>query len=121
MKRCCVSAGKKQASPACSSNLFVSTVTVIDTAGAPVPDATLTAVLARTGDTLSPTSLALHVSGTYIVVDDGSRGRIDPSGDTLLVRLERSGSAGLTQAYFYDVPGGCHVNRVSGPDTLTLP
>ena len=89
----------------CSSVFLARTVTVVDPSGA----------------ILSPTSLALYTAGTYIVIDDGSRKLFRAAGDTVIVTAVRGTGPGLTVAYVVDVPGGCHVNIVSGPDTLTLP
>ena len=105
----------------CSSVFLARTVTVVDSSGAPVNDASVIATLARTGAILSPTSLALYTAGTYIVIDDGSRKLFRAAGDTVIVTAVRGTGPGLTVAYVVDVPGGCHVNIVSGPDTLTLP
>ncbi len=106
---------------ACTSVLLTVTVTVVDTLGIPVSDATVTSTLMRTGEILVPASLALLTGGTYIVVDDGSRARLRASGDTVAVTARRGTGAIIAAPYFIDVPGGCHVHKVSGPDTLTVP
>jgi hypothetical protein len=106
---------------ACTEVFVVVTVAVVDTLGAPVGDATVISTLARTGDTLYPTTLALLTGGTYVVVDDGSRGKLREAGDTVAVRAQRGTGSNRTATYVFDVPGGCHVRKLSGPDTLTLP
>ena len=106
---------------ACTSVLLAVTVTVVDTLGAPVSDATVTSTLVRTGEALVPTSLALLTGGTYIIVDDGSRVKLRASGDTVAVTAQRGASPSIAATYFIDVPGGCHVHKVSGPDTLSVP
>jgi hypothetical protein len=104
----------------CTAEFRTITVTVIDTAGSPSPNVTLTSVLKRTGETLGPTSLILTPPGIYILVDDGAREKIRNAGDS--VRVTAVNGTGPTTAamYFIDVPGGCHVNKVAGPDTLIV-
>lgn len=104
------------------TDIFVAvTVTVVDTLEAPVSDAKVISTLVRTGEVLTPTSLALLTGGTYIIVDDGSRDRLRASGDTVAVTAQRGTGPIVAATYLIDVPGGCHVNKVSGPDTLIVP
>ncbi|MEO8635747.1 MAG: hypothetical protein ABI587_10770 [Gemmatimonadales bacterium] len=105
----------------CTSEFAVVTVTVVDTLGAPVTDATVTSTLLRTGAILSPTSLALLTAGTYIIVDDGAREPLRNAGDSVGVTARRGTGPSLPATYVIDVPGGCHVHKLSGPDTLSLP
>ncbi len=94
-------------------------VTVIDGAGQPVENATVEAVLVRTGATLVPTGLMLTVPGTYALVDDGSSSVIRRSGDAVQAHITK-GEQSKTVDYVFSVPDGCHVSKVSGPDTVTL-
>jgi len=106
---------------ACTAVFLEVTVTVVDSLGAPVSDATVTSTLVRTGETLVPTWLALLTDGSYVIVDDGSRGKLRASGDTVAVTARRDAGPSVAATYFIDVPGGCHVHKVSGPDTLSVP
>ena len=105
---------------ACSTVFQAVTVAVVDSTAAPVPDATVIATLMRTGERLSPTSLALLTSGTYILVDDGSREKLRTAGDSVGVTARRGTGPTTAAMYFIDVPGGCDVRKVSGPDTLMV-
>lgn len=104
---------------ACTAMFASIPVTVIDDAGQPVENATVTAVLVRTGETLVPTSLMLMAAGTYPLVDDGSSSVIRRNGDAVQAHIVR-GAQSRTVDYVFSVPGGCHVSKVSGPDTVTL-
>jgi len=106
---------------ACTAVFVAMTVTVVDTRGAPVSDATVTSTLVRTGEILLPTWLGLPTGDAYIIVDDGSRDRLRASGDTVAVTAQRDADPSIAAMYFIDVPGGCHVHKVTGPDTLTVP
>jgi hypothetical protein len=115
-----LAACESSAPDSCTTVFLTVTTTVVDTLGTPVPDATLTSTLVRTGEQLAPTSLALLTAGTYIVVDDGSRKKLRASGDNVAVTVQR-GTGPVTSATFrIDVPGGCHVHKLSGPDSLIV-
>ncbi len=104
----------------CTAEFRAAFVTVLDGTGAPVPDALVVSVLVRTGEILSPTILALSPMGTYVILDDGARDKLRRTGDTVQVTAERPSGATTAAVYVFDVPGGCHIHKVSGPDTLTL-
>ena len=103
---------------ACTASFAIHTVRIEDGAGSPVSGASVTAVLARTGEVLQPTTLSLMTEGVYVVVDDGSTHLIRRQGDQVDVRVT-SGSASRDLGYVF-ATDGCHVNKVSGPDTVTL-
>lgn len=105
---------------ACTASFAIVGVTVLDGAGQPVPDASVTATLVRTGQVLVPTALMLPVPGTYTLVDDGSTNAIRRAGESVQARIAR-GAQSTTVDYVFSVPDGCHINKVSGPDTVTLP
>jgi hypothetical protein len=115
-------AGCDSGAPVVCTDVFaISTVAVVDSRGAPVVGAAVTATLVRTGETLSPTWLGLLTPGTYVIVDDGSRAKLRAIGDTLAITVQRDAGPELAATYVFDVPGGCHVHKVSGPDTLAVP
>ena len=103
----------------CTASFATITVTVGDGQSQPVTGASVTATLVRTGETLVPTTLMLTVPGTYALVDDGSTHLIRRSGDAVQARLEK-GALSVTADYVFAVADGCHVNKVSGPDSVTL-
>jgi len=104
---------------ACTAMFASVPVTVIDGAGQPVEAATVTAVLVRTGQTLVPTGLILTTPGTYPLVDDGSTSVIQRSGEAVQAHISK-GAQSLSVDYVFAVPDGCHVSKVSGPDTVAL-
>ncbi len=103
----------------CAAVFGMYTVYVQDQAGAPVSDATVTPVLVRTGDTLQNRTLALLSPGYYFLIDDSYADLLLPSRDSLSVGLTR-GPTGLEVGYVFR-RGACGVERLAGPDTLTVP
>jgi hypothetical protein len=104
---------------ACTASFAMVGVTVVDGAGQPVADASVTATLVRTGEVLVPTTLMLPVPGTYVLVDDGSTDVIRRTGDPVQASITK-GATSLTADYVFAVADGCHISKVSGPDTVTL-
>jgi hypothetical protein len=104
----------------CTTEFRTVPVTVVDRADTPIADASVVAVLVRTSDTLSPPVSGPSPTGVYIIVDDGSRHKILTAGELVRVQVER-GAQAFGADYVFDVPGGCHIHKVSGPDTLTAP
>lgn len=112
--------GSDSTNGACTEMFATIPVTIVDGAGQPVEAATLTTVLVRTGQVLVPTTLMLSVPGTYTLADDGSTSFIRRSGDAVQAHIVK-GAAAITVDYVLAVEGGCHISKVSGPDTVTLP
>jgi hypothetical protein len=104
----------------CTAIFASATVSLVDSANAPVADATVTATLVRTGEVLAPTAALPLVAGTYDLFDDGSRSKLRVSGDSIRVLVQRQ-TRSKAVMYFYDVPGGCHINKVSGPSIIVAP
>jgi hypothetical protein len=109
---------------ACTDEFRAITITIVNTVGAPVPDATVTSTVLPTplhpGSPLTPVSSGGSPSGTYVIVDDLSRSAIRESGDSVRVTAQLDAGPLTTATYFINVPSGCHVNKVSGPDTLVV-
>ena len=104
---------------ACTASFATVTLTVVDGQGQPVAEASVTARLVRTGQTLVPTTLMLMGPGTYTLVDDGSTHLIRHSGDAVQASISK-GSQSVTADYVFAVADGCHISKVAGPDTVTL-
>ena len=104
----------------CTASFAMVPLTVLTQGGAPVPGLTISATTLRTGQSFGvPQPLGGSQPGAYVVFDDGLRDRIRASGDS--VRITGSGgAAGFTANFIFDVPGGCHVRKVAGPDTITV-
>ena len=104
----------------CTALFAAISVTVQTQGGAPVTGLSITATNLRTGQSFGvPQSLGTG-PGTYVVFDDNLRDRVRVSGDS--VRVIGSDSAPRFTGYFViDVPEGCHVRKVAGPDTVVVP
>lgn len=105
---------------ACTMEFRIATLVVSEGAGAPVGDATVQTRRLSTGEILTPTTLAQFAAGTYPILDDGATDRLNPAGDSLGVTVARAADT-LRLTYVFDVPGGCHIRKLSGPDSVTLP
>ncbi|MFL5494935.1 MAG: hypothetical protein ACJ8DC_11190 [Gemmatimonadales bacterium] len=95
-------------------------VVVTDPAGAPVVDANLAVTVLRTGQRLTPEAPLVHTGGAYRLIDDGDRNALRQAGDVVRAAASTA-DASIEADYLFDVPGGCHVHKISGPDTLVLP
>ena len=115
----CLAGCGERTGTVCTESFASASAFVVDSLGAPAGTAVITSVLLRTGDTLAITSLIDHVPGAYTIVDDASVHLIRTTGDSILVRAVQ-GAATAEAIFVFDAPGGCHINRVSGPDTLVL-
>jgi hypothetical protein len=94
------------------------TVTLVELAGSPIPDAIVVATLVRTSDTLSPPGVGPSPTGVYVIADDRSRELVQSAGELVRVQVERSSHAVGADYVF---AGGCHIQKINGPDTLTIP
>jgi hypothetical protein len=103
----------------CTEVFVTATVTVLDQTNAAVNGATVVVTVPRTGETLTPQSLALWAQGVYPIVDDAARTKLRETGDSVHVSVV-SPNGDAVGKYFFDVPSGCHINKVSGPDTLKV-
>jgi hypothetical protein len=106
--------------PFCTTDFRAISFTLVDTLGAPVSDATVTRVLLRTGEILTPTPVGQTAPGTYVVVDDGSKAKLQADGDSIGVGITPVSGTSIEAYYVVTVPGGCHVNKVSGGDTFLV-
>jgi hypothetical protein len=104
----------------CDTRFLAVPITVVDTLGSPVAQAGVTSVLVRTGETVFSSPVGSSVGGTYVILTDQALPRIRPAGDVVDVTVTVP-PAQRTARYVFDAPGGCHVNKVTGPDTLTVP
>ena len=105
---------------ACTTELRAIPLDITTSAGAPADSVDLAVALVRTGEILEHVPPTHHPEGAYVLIDDDARTKLRPTGDQ--VRAVATKEAARTQADFLiDVPGGCHVQKVSGPDTIALP
>ncbi len=80
-----------------------------------------TAVNQRTNENLSSTSAGMNGAGYYTIVDDGMRSKLSTKGDDVVVTAIHP-TNGQTKSATYKISGGCncHVERISGPQTITF-
>lgn len=108
------------AAAVCTASFAFIPVTVRDSSGNPVAGLSIADTVIRTQQGfLVPQSFGF-AAGTYVVLDDGFRDRLRPTGESVQV----SGFNGVTRftaTFTFDVPGGCHVRKLSGPDTIVVP
>ena len=108
---------RDRAAPAvCTESFAMIPLTVRDQYGATVLGLSITATVLRTGMSFTvPQGGA--TAGRYVAYDDNFRDRIRTSGDS--VRIDGYGGRQFSTGLRIDVPGGCHVRKLAGPDTVT--
>lgn len=105
---------------ACTAQFVAYALVITDNAGAPAGGVDLTVTLVRTGERLEPAPVGPHPDGTYPLLDDGATNKLRVTGDQVRA-VGTKGPATVQADFLFDVPGGCHVHKVSGPDTVALP
>lgn len=104
----------------CTASFAIVPVTVRDSSGNPVTGLSIADTLIRTRQGfLVPQSFGL-AAGTYVILDDGFRSHLRPTGESIQV-TGFDASTRFTATFTFDVPGGCHVRKLSGPDTVVVP
>ncbi len=104
---------------ACTAEFAAVVITLVDGANAAVPDAALTSVVTRTGDTLVANPGGDSPLGFYPIADDGDRGKLRSVGDSVEITVERA--ATVVETTYVLSPGACHITKLAGPDTLAIP
>ena len=67
-----------------------------------------------------PVALGPYPEGTDPLIDDGATTKLRPAGDEVRA-VATKGSSAVQADLVFEVPGGWHVHKVSGPDTVALP
>ena len=105
---------------ACTEEFRTATVFVMDASNQPVTDATVQTFHVRTGELVPITSIIDLIAGAYAILDDNAT-RLIPSGvEQFRVTASRGGGAAVEALYEFSAPQGCHIEKVSGPDTLVV-
>ena len=105
----------------CTQEFRTATVFLKDANDQPVTDATVQTFHVRTGALVPVTSLVDLIAGYYAILDDGAT-RLIPSGvEPFRVAASRGGGMPVEALYEFSAPNGCHIEKVSGPDTLVVP
>ena len=104
----------------CTEEFVMITVAVRDDGGQPLAGLTLTHRITRT-DTPVTINQPFADEGVYVVADDSIKDVLRATGDEIWVHGE-SADVQFDQVFSVNVPGACrcHVNKVSGPDTLVV-
>jgi hypothetical protein len=106
---------------ACTDEFRTATVFVADANAEPVTDATVRTYHVRTGELVPITSIVDLLPGYHVILDDGAT-RLIPSGvEQFRVTASRGEGAATEAFYGFSAPQGCHIEKVSGPDTLVVP
>ena len=103
--------------PVCTEEFRVYGVFVTDTAGSLLPGLEYSVRIANLGQDFEVDSLAAAASGGfYPVITDAEGALVGQSGS--LVEFTATDSMVTAEADFLFVAGVCHVEKVSGPDTV---
>lgn len=104
----------------CTASFAFVPLTVRDASGNPVAGLSIADTVIRTQHGfLVSQSLGLP-AGTYVILDDGLRNQIRASGEVVQVSGFNGGTR-FSATFTFDAPGGCHVRKISGPDTVIVP
>jgi hypothetical protein len=106
---------------ACTEEFRTFTVTVLDDAMQPAQNVILTRTNLRTGRVLQPGWLGELVPGTYLVADDGQLEEYSSRGDVVRVTGTQDGASFSADFVFRVLePCRCHVELLTGPDTVII-
>ncbi len=93
-------------------------VVVVDAQGAPLANVAITDSVLRTHERFAiPQSFNGWTPGAFQVFDDSFSGRIREGGDAVRV-TGTNGTLTFAADFVFGMPDGCHVAKVSGPDTV---
>jgi hypothetical protein len=106
---------------ACTLEFRTATVFVEDEAGDSVTDAAVQTFLVRTGELVPVTSIVDLMPGSYLILDDGATSLMPSGTEQFRVTVTRAGVATIEVLYVFGTEGGCHIVKVSGPDTVVVP
>lgn len=105
----------------CAANFAIIQVSVVDTVGAPVGGLSPNITLVRTGAAITPDQMYAFGAGAYVVVTDHEQSMISTAGDAIHFTVSSAGrSASADFVVGVTSPCRCHIQRVSGPNTLVL-
>jgi hypothetical protein len=101
----------------CSTLHAYVAVVALDTSHTPVSGLVIADTVIRTGEAVTVQQINLP-AGTYVVFDDGSKNSIRPTGDAVRV-VGVLGPAQFSATFVIGMQG-CHVHKISGPDTVIV-
>jgi hypothetical protein len=107
---------------ACAEDIETITATVVNQVGQPLAGLEVTATVRRTGTVLtltqSPVQELPSAGGSVMVFSDEFQRNIRPGGEDVSVVVTAGGHSG--SGLFRFGSNGCHVQKLSGPDSLTV-
>ena len=105
---------------ACTLEFRFFTVGVVDAAGQPAEGVSISVRRVSDGALLTVNSSLGQGSGVYVILTDGNIQDVSEAGTTVEV-VGTLGDMGFTAEYVFDRDAcQCHVNKISGPDTVQL-
>jgi len=103
----------------CTALFAYVSLTVRDRSGAPVTGLSISDTVRRTGKAFNVSQTLPLAAGTYVVFDDSYAADIRDTGDSVRV-AGASGTVSFAVDLLLAVPGGCHVQKLAGPDTVAV-
>ena len=103
---------------ACTEEFRSWSVVVVDSAGNPIDGLTVQVVRASSGAQL-PYGEPAFSAGSYRIMDDGMAAEIRIEGETIEARTSGAGATFDAEWEFGADAWRCHVEKLSGPDTVT--
>ena len=105
---------------ACTLQLNFFTVTVLGSVSQPAEGVSISVRRVSDGAALAVDSNLLADPGVYVILTDGNINDVSEDGTVVEVMGTR-GNTSFTAEYVFDRDAcHCHVNKVSGPDTVQL-
>jgi hypothetical protein len=105
---------------ACTLEFRFFTVTVLDASGRPAEGVTITVRRVSDGSVLAVDRVSEQNPGVYVILTDGNIDDVSEAETTIEV-VGTLGDTGFTAHYVFNRDAcQCHVNKVSGPETVQL-
>ena len=105
---------------ACTLQFNFFTVTVVDAAGQPAAGVSISVRRVSDGAVLTENRSFDLPPGVYVILTDGNIDDVSEAGTTVKV-VGILGDMGFTAEWVFDRDAcHCHVNKISGPDTVQL-
>ena len=105
---------------ACTLEFRFFTVTVVDAAGQPAEGVSISVRRVSDGAVLTENTSLGQTPGVYVILSDSNIDDVSEAGTTVEV-VGTLGGTGFTAEYVFDRDAcQCHVNKISGPDTVQL-
>lgn len=102
----------------CTTSFALIPVVVVNAEGAPLTGISITDSVLRTHERFTvPQSFNGWSPGTFHVFDDNFLTKVRENGDSVRV-TGTNGTLSFTADFVFGAPDGCHVARLSGPDTV---